>query len=62
MTPSEWLAADPERRIIEPVYQVGKDNYLSTAKDPNGPIKVYNAIGDSASEAADNLRDQLGLE
>lgn len=62
MTPSEWLAADSDRRIIEPVYQVGKDNYLSTAHDPNGPIKVYNAIGDNKAEASDNLRDQLGLE
>lgn len=62
MTSAQWLFADKDRRLIEPTYQLGRDNYLSTAKDPNGPIKTYNAIGDTAAESWASLLDQLGLE
>lgn len=62
MTVGEWLLEDPRRSIADPVYQVGKANYLVTAKDPGGAIKVYNSVGDTEAEAWDGMVEQLGLK
>lgn len=61
MTLREWELADSSRSI-NTSYMSGRGQYNTTAKDPNGPIKVFNAFGDTEAEALENVAGQLGID